>query len=125
MANNIPNTGETFVTIPVDIRTSTQGRFKLTCADNIFFAVSIRNFFVTQDDNSITVQFNNENQKEPNLSDLPLNSEPVISSTTTNTNTTNVTGTLSNDNGGGLFEFLQLFLLIFINKLYRTRQLKI
>jgi len=131
IANNVPNTGETFITIPVDIFTSTQGRFKINCSDNIFFAVSSRNFFVTVDDDSITIQHSNEDQAEKDLLDLPLGSESVVSSSVSGGIDESNSNTESNNNsesgsGGGTFELLlQFLLLIFISKLYNFRQSKI
>ena len=114
VANNVPNIGETSVTIPADVPTSTQGRFKLECSDNIFFAVSYRNFFVTESDDSVSIEYNNEDQAETNLKDLPLNApQQVVSSSVTNANVP------TERSGGGNFDFLiSIFVLVFIRQKY-------
>ena len=47
LAKNVLNSGSAWVTIPVDSAIGNQGRFKLKCSDNIFFAVSYRDFVIT------------------------------------------------------------------------------
>lgn len=107
VANNIPNTGKTEITIPADVPVSAQGRFKINCSDNIFFAVSYRNFLVTEYANSVSTQYDDEDQAELNLKDSPLTIE-VIASPTTFDNFNN------NGSGGGVFDHLiYLFLLFF------------
>jgi hypothetical protein len=44
LASNIINNGSASVYIPNDIDPSDQGRFKIACSDNIFFAISYRDF---------------------------------------------------------------------------------
>lgn len=44
LVGNIANTGKTFVYIPNHLDPSSQGRFKIACSDNIFFAISYHNF---------------------------------------------------------------------------------
>jgi hypothetical protein len=111
VATNIINNGETLITIPADAATSAQGRFKVKCSDNIFFAISHRNFFVTQYDDSVSIQYPNEDKPETSLKDLPLNSSPdtggssVISSSNES---------FSSGSGGGVFNFMIYILMLIL-----------
>jgi len=119
VAANIPNTGDALVTIPADVSTSANGRFKIKCSDNIFYAVSYRNFIIADSDNEITLQYLNEDQAETNLKDISLNSNP-----STNSSSENATS-FSNDSGGGLFDIIfYLLFIIFIKGLYSNRSRK-
>ncbi len=114
VASNIPNNGKTFITIPADAYVSGQGRFKIKCSNNIFYAISYRNFFVTDNDNLITPEYPNEDQDESNLKDVELNSNTVTSSSTVNIT--------ANNSGGGVFNlFIYLLLLSFVKVLYYSR----
>ena len=64
LAENSPNTGSAWVTIPVDATLGNKGRFKLKCSDNIFFAVSYRDFVITDKTTSVTYKYNDEDQPE-------------------------------------------------------------
>lgn len=114
LAEGVLNNGETSLTIPVDVPTSTQGRFKVKCVDNIFFAISHRNFFVTASDDSVSIKYSDEDQAEKNLADLPLNPSPAANSSV-NANNTNTTSL--NRSGGGVFTaplMMLLFSLLYI-----------
>jgi len=66
---------------------------------------------VTASDSSVSIEYNNEDQPEANLKDLPLNSTAVISSS--------VTTVSSGSSGGGIFDFLLVFLsILFFRKQY-------
>jgi len=107
IAENIPNTGEAMVTIPADIAVTARGRFKMKCVDNIFFAVSYRDFFVTANDGEISSQYNDEDQQEKNLADTSLSEENSDASSNTE------------NSGGGLFELFVYLLLPFTMKSFR------
>ncbi|MEH6457362.1 MAG: reprolysin-like metallopeptidase [Cocleimonas sp.] len=108
VARNIPNTGETQITIPADSATSTNGRFKIKCSDNIFYAVSYRNFFITDSDDIVTPRFDDEDQIELNTEDRPLERE--------------ATQTSSDNSGGGVFNMLFCFLLLpFLKRFFRGK----
>ena len=106
VAENVPNTGEVSVTVPADATVSNQGRFKIKCSDNIFFAISHRNFYVTQYDDSITLEYNNEDEPETDLKDRSLNSDPIVSSSEVNSNTS----------GGGLFGIINILFAMFLGR---------
>ena len=110
IANNIPNTGDALITVPVDIPTSAIGRFKMKCSDNIFYAVSYRNFFVTTDDDSSSPQYDNEDQAETSLRDISLALEA------TSVTTSPIVSDNNNGSGGGAFNFLIYMLLIVYTK---------
>ena len=46
LANGIPNSGSATVFLPENIATTTSGRFKLSCSNNIFFRISSSNFAI-------------------------------------------------------------------------------
>ena len=79
LGENIPNTGEAWVTIPSTIASTNQGRFKLSCSDNVFFALSYRNFKLNQQDHKYRAILADEDQPEPKLLDKSVNeqNEPV------------------------------------------------
>lgn len=77
IADNIQNTGEAMVTIPADIAVTARGRFKIKCADNVFYAVSYRDFFVTANDGEIISQYEDEDQIELNIEDVSLQQEAI------------------------------------------------
>ena len=83
LAMNVPNTGRAMVTLPADTPSTSQGRFKIKCSDNIFFAVSYRNFLLTrQGDQVVGGGYVDEDQPEPNLADRTLESLPELANTT-------------------------------------------
>ena len=102
IASNIPNIGEAQITIPSDTSISAIGRFRLECSDNVFYAVSYRNFFITNTDNDITLSYDDEDQVESNIEDRPLNSE--------------ASATSASSSGGGVFNIILYLLLLPIIK---------
>jgi len=79
LLENIPNSGEAWITIPSDSRLSTNGRFKISCSDNIFFAISYRSFIIKDTADNISYFSPDEDLPEPNLHDRTLESgESVI-----------------------------------------------
>lgn len=64
LMNNIPNTGVAWVTIPATTSLSTLGRFKISCSDNIFFAISYRDFGIAEQ-GTIAIVLNDQDQLEP------------------------------------------------------------
>ena len=94
LGKNIPNTGEAWVTIPSEIVATNRGRFKLSCSDNIFFALSYRSFKLNQSDHKSRVILADEDQPERNLADKAVvESEEIVT-----------------EAGGGTFDWLLLFL---------------
>ena len=109
VADNVLNNGETSVTIPSDITVTSQGRFKLKCTNNVFFAISSRNFFITKNDNPVSLRFDNEDQAESNLQDASL----VENSNRTN-DTNNITAVNNTNSGGGSFPIVLYLLMLLI-----------
>ena len=95
LGENVPNTGEAWVTIPSDIVATSKGRFKLSCSDNIFFALSYRSFKLNQNNHENRVILVDEDQPERNLADKSVaeNEAAIIT-----------------EAGGGVFNGLLLFL---------------
>ena len=110
VAENIPNTGETQITIPADITTTPNGRFKIKCSDNVFYAISYRNFFIIDSDASLTLRYSNEDQVETNLEDASLTIE---TSAAINNESTDVSSS-----GGGLFDMFMYFLFLGLFKYF-------
>jgi len=111
VANNILNNGKALITIPADLSTTANGRFKIKCSDNIFYAVSYRDFFVTDGDDSITLRYDNEDQLEANIEDRSLALESIPVST--------------DSSGGGVFNMILYFLLLpFIKSCLRIRNIR-
>ncbi len=98
----LPNTGEAWVTIPATLPSTTQGRFKIRCSDNIFFAVSYRNFDVNNQQHSERQILSDEDQPELNLEDVDLSK----------IDTTKYAEPSLSGEGGGAFEWL--FALLFL-----------
>ena len=48
LANNLPNEGKAAIFLPENIRSTSTGRFKLSCSNNIFFSISSSNFAINQ-----------------------------------------------------------------------------
>ena len=101
LASNIANNGKAIVFLPNSLQKSTQGRFKIACSNNIFFAISYHNFIL---------DFNTSNHsttmpQEPNLA---LNSNHKTSS-----NTVSITqnSRSKNKKSGGAFDLFLLMLL--------------
>ncbi|KAG1661930.1 hypothetical protein GQR58_021206 [Nymphon striatum] len=99
IAENLPNTGDAWIVIPTSAAKSTEGRFKITCSDNVFFAVSQRNFVITDRTNQVTYKFSDEDQPEANLKDTDLTAVATSNDVATaSSNSNNVT---SQSSGGG------------------------
>ena len=64
LARNLPNTGLAWVTIPATLEASPYGRFKVKCSDNIFFAISYRDFAIAEQGSVATV-LADQDQPEP------------------------------------------------------------
>jgi hypothetical protein len=78
LGKDLPNTGEAWVTIPSTVTPTSQGRFKVRCSDNIFFAVSYRNFSVNDQDHSERLVLLDEDQPESDLADIDLSKIDLI-----------------------------------------------
>ncbi len=123
LGDNIPNTGEATIVIPTTTSLTTSGRFKIKCSDNIFFAISSRNFVVTDKTYAVTYQHNDQDQAEENLLDTNSNSNSASNSSSTNTNSeTNVS---SNNSGGGAFELIFIYLALFGVYIFRKSSFKL
>jgi len=94
LGENVPNTGEAWVTIPAEVAATSKGRFKLSCSDNIFFALSYRPFKLNQNDHKSRAILADEDQPERNLADKAVVENEVA-----------VT-----EAGGGVFNWFLLFL---------------
>ena len=93
LGENVPNTGEAWVTIPSGIAATSGGRFKLSCSDNIFFALSYRSFKLNQNDHNNRVILADEDKPERNLADKAIvESEVAVT-----------------EAGGGVFNWFLLF----------------
>ena len=97
LGKNVPNTGEAWVTIPSEIAATNRGRFKLSCSDNIFFALSYRSFKLNQNDHKSRVILADEDQPERNLADKAVVESEVVKVT---------------EAGGGSFNWFLLFLVL-------------
>lgn len=103
IGGNLPNTGKASITIPADLQPTSNARFKIRCSDNIFFALSYRNFSLTTSKHSNRVIFSDEDLPEPNLMDKDLNKiATVIIAANANPSA----------GGGSSDKYLFLFLLI-------------
>ena len=109
LAKSVLNSGSAWVTIPVDSALGNQARFKLKCSDNIFFALSYRDFVITDKTTSVTFKYNDEDQPEPDLKDTDPDAVPLVN---------NVTNTVVNASSGasggsfGIYLFLSCLYLI-------------
>jgi hypothetical protein len=103
LASHIANTGNASVYIPSQIEPNNQGRFKIACSDNIFFAISYHNFSL----NYATSDHQATPSSEPNLS---------LSATVNNNNTPSVTSTYANEKmrGGSLNPMILLLIILFL-----------
>ncbi len=117
LAKNIANTGMAWITIPVNSEVSYQGRFKLKCSDNIFYALSYRDFVVTDKDIQVTNKYSDENQPELDLKDPNLDVIAVVNNAP-NDNSGDVS-----DSAGGAFDFFFFLfsLLIFRQKRFMNK----
>ncbi|MEE9444994.1 MAG: zinc-dependent metalloprotease family protein [Cocleimonas sp.] len=76
LLENVPNTGKATIYLDTDLPEVYQARLKLKCSNNIFFAVSYRNFRLTLDD----IADAKEVGAEANLSDESINKKSNKSS---------------------------------------------
>ena len=114
LAKVVPNTGKAWVTIPVDSQISRAARFKISCANNIFFAISYRDFSIVDLDDVAQVFVNgNEDQPEPNLADVVLdNSSDEVA--------VGAEETAQKEGGGSIDWFLMVLIGIYWIKKYKT-----
>ena len=111
LAKSVLNSGSAWVTIPVDSAIGNQGRFKLKCSDNIFFAVSYRDFVVTDKTTQVIYKYNDEDQPEPELKDTDIDVIAVVN------NVANDSSGDVSDSAGGVFDYCLFFLsLLLIRK---------
>ncbi len=64
LARNALNTGAVWVTIPANITLTRKGRFKIKCSNNIFYAISYRDFNIGEQGTTVRV-LNDQDQPEP------------------------------------------------------------
>lgn len=108
LASNIPNTGEGWITIPVSSPLTRYGRFKIKCSDNIFFAISYRDFHVAP--NGITGKvLSDQDKSEPNII------KPKVRSASVDNSVDNNIADSSSAKGGTLDWFV--LLLVFVGRL--------
>jgi len=111
LSENVPNTGKASITIPVDLGATSRARFKIRCSDNIFFAISYRNFSLNGADHSKRIMLADEDLPELNLLDKNLNKN-ITAFAGSSAIATKETA------GGGAFNsfFLLLLLVTFVMK---------
>ncbi|MEE9327844.1 MAG: zinc-dependent metalloprotease family protein [Cocleimonas sp.] len=112
LANNIANIGESWITIPADFPLTSKGRFKINCSDNIFFAISYRNFFITDQIDPITEILEDGGLPELDLLDKKENLNEASTDITTKESTT----------GGGPFNPYFLILILFLSSIIKKRR---
>ena len=100
LASNIPNNGKASIYIPNTIQESSRARFKISCSDNIFFAISYNNFNL----NHTSPSEDTQPVHEPNLAINKLNN------TLTQENNNNV----ASRKGAGSFGFSLVFLFMLL-----------
>lgn len=66
LAEGVPNTGNTWVTLSTGLPETSEARFKVSCSNNIFFAISYKDFSLVDDDDIEDAQ---EQGAEPSLND--------------------------------------------------------
>ncbi len=107
LGQSLPNTGRALVTIPTNLDTTSRGRFKIKCSDNIFFAVSYRNFVLSKQAHPDRMILMDEDQPESGLQDKSLDQNSAAYNTSIATST----------KAGGSFGWLSFFLLfIFVGR---------
>ena len=104
LEEGVANTGEAWITIPADAELTTRARFKISCSDNIFFAVSYRNFIVKDSDDELGTNLNDENEPEDNLADKVLKDKSKVQQSDSPIK--------ENEAGGAFGGFFLLFLII-------------
>lgn len=112
LANTIANTGSTSVYIPNDISPSDQGRFKISCSNNIFFALSYRNFELSHGSSNHQAS----PSSEPNLS-ISRKNQPNEGQ--------NLVPTYGNEKmrGGAFNHFILLFFILLIGWRFKQNKL--
>ncbi len=50
LAEGVPNTGQTWVSLSTNLPETSEARFKISCSNNIFFAISYNDFSLIEDD---------------------------------------------------------------------------
>ncbi len=119
VAKNLPNTGEAWISIPHEARLTSKGRFKLACSNNIFFAISYRDFSITDADDHKPQPFSNEDQAEPEINDKSLSEND-----TTQTSSLIATSDINGSSAGGSVNALIMILLVLLS-FNSSRKLKI
>lgn len=107
VGENLPNSGEAWVTMPSNITPTSRGRFKISCSNNIFFALSYRNFLLNYDEHSERLILDDEDQPEKDLKDRSLNENATTNPSSSSTSTVKA---------GSLDWFLILLLLVFLGR---------
>lgn len=106
LEENVPNTGVVWLTIPATMPLSKSARFKINCSNNIFYAISYRNFEVAER-GTTGIMLADEDQLEPD---------------TGNPNVGGGTKNLTKSAGGSvdLFPIWLLFLMISLREISRN-----
>ncbi len=105
----LPNKGDAWILIPSTAKKTSLARFKLKCSDNVFFALSYRNFVLTDKTTQVTYKHGDEDQPEKNLKDTDLN--VVATSNEVSISSSNVTNNTSQgSSGGGLVNYWLLLI---------------
>jgi len=114
LAEQVPNTGKAWVTIPTDSQISYAARFKIRCTNNIFFAISYRDFSIIDlGDASHVIVNPGEDQPEPNLEDVRL-------SDSTNDVDVSAEDTAQKEGGGSIDWLLLALLGVYWKKKYQV-----
>ncbi len=104
IAVNIPNTGDAWITIPSDSNLSSRGRFKINCHNNIFFAISYRDFYVKDTSDEVGALYTDENFAESGLRDKVIEQNQNVATQSSQV----VSGRVS----GGSFSYWLLLILV-------------
>lgn len=122
VAKNLPNTGEAWITIPTETKLTSKGRFKLACSNNIFFAISYRDFSITDTDDYKPQSYPNENQAEPQTKDIDLSVSDTSQTASQSANNEH-DGSTTGGSFGLLFMFLFTLLRLSSSRLLRCQTL--
>jgi hypothetical protein len=112
LGEGLPNTGEAWVTIPSTSPITSRGRFKISCSNNIFFAVSYRNFSINNQNDSERQILNDEDQPELKLKDVDLSKIDDLKYAEP-----------SSLEAGGSFEWLFAFFFLTVTGLIRFKKI--
>ena len=115
LEEGVANTGETWVYLPTSLGETGSARFKLSCSNNIFFAISYRDFSLSMDN----LPEAPEQGPEPGLKDRSTSSVPAGTSTGSSTETPG-NGIVSS--GGGSFNPLWMLLLVVLRRVKIRRK---